>query len=50
MRETDETDITLFMYEELLAFKRTAEKLGLSREDIEDIMYNNASKFFGITL
>ena len=50
MRETDETDITLFMYEELLAFKRTAEKLNLSRADIEDIMYNNASKFFGITL
>lgn len=34
--------ITFFAYEELLAFKRAAEKLGLSRQDIEDIMYNNA--------
>ena len=30
------------IYEELLAFKRVAEKLNLSRQDIEDIMYNNA--------
>ena len=34
--------ITFFAYEELLAFKRAAKTLGLSREDIEDIMYNNA--------
>ena len=34
--------ITFFAYEELLAFKRVAEKLNLSRQDIEDIMYNNA--------
>ncbi|MBQ6832518.1 MAG: amidohydrolase family protein [Oscillospiraceae bacterium] len=34
--------ITFFAYEELLSFKRVAEKLGLSRQDIEDIMYNNA--------
>ena len=34
--------ITFFAYEELLAFKRVAEKLGLSRADVEDIMYNNA--------
>ncbi len=34
--------ITFFAYEELLAFKRAAEKLNLSRQDIEDIMYNNA--------
>ena len=34
--------ITFFAYEELLAFKRAAEKLGLSRQDIEDVMYNNA--------
>ena len=25
----------------LLAFKRAAEKLGLSKQDVEDIMYNN---------
>ena len=35
--------ITFFAYEELLAFKRAAEKLGLSRADIEDVMYNNAN-------
>ena len=34
--------ITFFAYEELLSFKRVAEKLGLSRQDVEDIMYNNA--------
>lgn len=34
--------ITFFAYEELLAFKRAALSLGLSRQDIEDIMYNNA--------
>lgn len=34
--------ITFFAYEELLSFKRVAEKLGLSRQDIEDVMYNNA--------
>lgn len=34
--------ITFFAYEELLAFKRAAKTLNLSRQDIEDIMYNNA--------
>ncbi|MBQ1250154.1 MAG: amidohydrolase family protein, partial [Clostridia bacterium] len=34
--------ITFFAYEELLAFKRAGKTLGLSREDVEDIMYNNA--------
>ena len=34
--------ITFFAYEELLAFKRAAEKLGLTRQDVEDVMYNNA--------
>jgi hypothetical protein len=45
MREVSKEEgekITFFAYEELLAFKRVAEKLGLSRQDIEDIMYNNA--------
>ncbi len=36
--------ITFFMYEELLAFKRAAQALNLSTEDVEDIMYNNAAK------
>ena len=35
--------ITFFAYEELLALKRAAKTLGLSKEDIEDIMYNNAA-------
>ena len=34
--------ITFFLYEELLAFKRASQTLGLSRQDIEDVMYNNA--------
>ena len=34
--------ITFFAYEELLALKRAAKTLGLSRKDIEDILYNNA--------
>ena len=34
--------ITFFMYEELLSFKRVAQELNLSRQDVEDIMYNNA--------
>lgn len=48
MRETDEEDITTFMYEELLAFKRCAEELNLSRQDVEDILCNNACELFGI--
>lgn len=35
-------NITFFAYEELLAFKRVAKKLNLSRQDVEDIMHNNA--------
>ncbi|MBR5496906.1 MAG: amidohydrolase [Clostridia bacterium] len=38
--EADE--ITFFAYEELLALKRACEKLGLTKQDVEDIMYNNA--------
>ena len=36
--------ITFFMYEEILAFKRVAEKLGLSRKNVEDIFYGNAKR------
>lgn len=50
MRETDETDITTFMYEELRSFKKCAEKLGLTKEDVSDIMYGNASRLFGYEL
>ena len=34
--------ITFFAYEELLALKRVCNKLGLSKDDVEDMMYNNA--------
>ena len=45
LREVSEEEgktITFFAYEELLAFKRVATKLGLTAQDVEDIMYNNA--------
>jgi len=48
MRESDEKNITTFMYEELLALRATAEKLGLDRADIEKIMHGNAARLFGI--
>ena len=44
MRESDETDITIMIYEQLLALKRVAMKLQLSKEDIQDIMYGNAKR------
>lgn len=42
MRETDETDVTLMIYEQLRALKRSAVELKLTDGDIEDIMYRNA--------
>lgn len=48
MRETDEENITTFMYEELLAFKKSAEKLRLTRQDVEDILCNNAVRLFNM--
>lgn len=42
MRETDETDITMMIYEQILALKRCAKDLKLSDKDIEDIMYTNS--------
>ncbi len=34
--------ITFFIYEQLLALKRAAATLNLSKQDVEDVMYNNA--------
>lgn len=34
--------LTFFLYEEIDAFRRAAERLGLSRGDVEDAFYNNA--------
>lgn len=48
MRESDETNITNFTYEIIRGFKKTAEKLGLSKDDVADIMCNNAAKLYGI--
>ena len=36
--------ITFFAYEELLAFKRACKTLGLTKQDVENVMYNNAAK------
>jgi predicted TIM-barrel fold metal-dependent hydrolase len=51
MREANperENAITYFLYEELLAFKRCAEQLSLSRKDVNDILFKNASLIFGL--
>jgi len=34
--------ITFLLYEEIAAFKRAAERKGLTREEVEDVFYNNA--------
>ena len=44
MRETEETDVTLMIYEQILALKRVAGELNLSKQDVEDIMYRNAKR------
>ena len=48
MRETDEENVTLMMYEQLMALKRVAKELNLTKEDVEDILCNNAKRVFGI--
>lgn len=50
MIETDETNITNFLYEELLAFKRAAKALKLSKEDVADVLCRNAQKLFQMKL
>lgn len=42
MRETDESDVTLMIYEQILALKRVAAEMKLSDSQIEDIMFINA--------
>lgn len=44
MRETDETNVTLMIYEQLRALKRCAADLKLTDAQIEDIMYGNAKR------
>ena len=48
MRETDETDVTLMIYEQILAMKRVAKELNLTKEDIYDIFAGNAKRLLGI--
>ena len=50
MKESDEKNITLFIYEQLMAFRRAAERLCLSKNDISDIMFKNAAGLFGIKI
>lgn len=42
MRETDETDVTLMIYEQIRAFKRVATQLKLTDSQVEDVMFKNA--------
>ena len=49
MRESDQKDISIFMYEELKAFKRCAQALSLTQREIELVFYGNASKLFGLS-
>jgi len=46
MREVDPPEserLTFFMYEEIRAFRRAAERVGLSRAAIEQVFYGNAA-------
>jgi predicted TIM-barrel fold metal-dependent hydrolase len=46
MKESDEQNITLFLYEQLMAFRRAAERLRLNKNEISDIMFGNAARLF----
>ena len=39
-----EAGYTLYIYEQLLAFKRAAERVGLSADDVERVMHGNAAE------
>jgi predicted TIM-barrel fold metal-dependent hydrolase len=45
---TPEDQVTFFLYEEIYAFKKAAEKEGLSRKEIEKIFFWNAQKILEI--
>ena len=49
MRETDERDVTLMIYEQIKALKRVATEMKLSDKDVEDIMNNNAKRLIDET-
>jgi len=48
MKESDEKEITFFIYEQLMAFRRAAEYLSLTKKEIFDILYGNAAELFNI--
>jgi predicted TIM-barrel fold metal-dependent hydrolase len=51
MREVDPPaaeQLTLFMYEEILAIKKAVERVGLGRVDVEAIFHKNAQRVLGI--
>ena len=50
MIESDEENISNFMYEELLAFKKCSETLGLSKEDVKKILCTNGANLYKIKI
>ena len=48
MRETDEAEVTLMMYEQLKALKRVAADLKLSDRDVENIVCGNAKRLLAM--
>ena len=44
MKLSDREDITLMIYEQILALKRVAQDLRLADSVVEDIMYGNAKR------
>ena len=50
MRETDETEVTLMMYEQLKALKRVATDLKLSDRDVENIVCGNAKRLLAMMM
>ena len=47
LRQTVGEDISMMVYEQLIAFKRSAMELGLRDSDVEKIMYGNAKLLTG---
>lgn len=48
MRETDETDVTNFTYEIIRGFIDCSKTLALTKQEIEDVMCNNAKNLYGV--
>ena len=48
MKETDEKDVTLMIYEQILALKEVAVRKSLSDSDVEKIMYLNSKKLLSL--